>query len=962
MACDEAKAPAEVANVIPSPPFTNDDPWAGSGEGVVKCFFPGCDKTFGTHLKLIEHIRSKGKHGHGTPYSAFKGTPFHAKFTAEHNVKQKARYHTVDADEDEAPSATTAAAPCDGGAQPTKKAKTDKQIVMPRDVGDVGGTCHEERGEQAQQFKWVARLCWLKANMDGSLVFPLQVRDTVEHKGASSSTDIHAPSADHAALHHPTGNVRCSPPRFHDTRVHQQPRLEQSVALVSKSDARACATEVVTASCITADREHGFSDERHYHPLVKVLAKMADNVAETKVWVDEQKDKTKWQRGLPLVDVKPKYLSIQPPAAKGDDDVERADFPRDLKPDQVEVQDFTEYMMNYKLKKGSHLHKILLGARRILGFLDVTPDQAKPNVDINSCETIVSLCLAKKHTKLLDSPLLGRQYGWSASCVAGLHAYIGYLKYVLEGRLMSNEDDAWQQYMDVLNRFVGDIENSWTKRCKEYAAQMHLNKQAADLAIIKQIRIPTLQRAVYKGYATLLNIQSHFGTDSLPKNVRGLANAALAGGIAFDTFSGRKYEWEILKHAYVHDAICNGGDHLVCSQHKTAKTYGSIAKFLSPGLATAFAVYDSFARPDGFARFIVPASYGTTKVSLPGALNTFCRNFLDDDHVVPTFNIMRKMFHTHLHKIHGNDDRLKELMVILDAHSKAVQGRHYVLRDPEDDVKLARQLVFVVLGSTVEFPTMVDARQLRDDDAAVKHAFEKMFRAPSSVDERCDSDDDEPDDDESDEVLEFFEGAAMWGILKPPEQNFLALLDIEGARVDNPPEPQRPLQLEDRPPHDEPMPILDAQMLQAQSSAEVTQHRSDVAVKVECAAQPPQVAVPFDPLAFNPDTAYDFAAPNYRYVLDGCGTRSAIRGATHAKIRQVVREWQRVNGRDAYALPVDGRWYKNLRCFFIDHADLTADHGWHACRNSARAYVAQLKNADPANALVAQLARSTDVS
>ena len=398
------------------------------------------------------------------------------------------------------------------------------------------------------------------------------------------------------------------------------------------------------------------------------------------------------------------YLDIQPPAAKGDDDVWRAKYPKILKLDQVVIPAFEEFLATEKPKKGANHSKLALGLRRILGFLEVVPNAKHMDVHIGDCEVMVSLCRGRMHTKLLDSPLMGTKFTWTPLCVAGLNLYLRYHKNLLVEKLLQQDESSWPQYKDVLDKFIGDIEDSWTKRCHEHAATMHQRKQASDLNIIKQIKIPALQGAVYKGYATLFHIREHFGDAPLPKNIRGLANSVLTGGVCFDAFSGRKLEWEIMLWMYVQGVLEKNGDHFVCSQHKTAKTYGSIAKYLPPGLAKAFKVYAALHRPAGFKYFFVPARTGTAKVSFPNSLKTFLANFLDPGHVTPTFNIMRKLFHKALRTIGSDEEALKELMVILDAHSKAVQGTHYILRDPEDDVKLAKQLVKVVLKDTVAFP------------------------------------------------------------------------------------------------------------------------------------------------------------------------------------------------------------------------------------------------------------------
>jgi len=444
------------------------------------------------------------------------------------------------------------------------------------------------------------------------------------------------------------------------------------------------------------------------NPLWQLLATLCDNTAETNKWVNTQRDKTHWMKGLPVVTVKQKYMDIIPPPAKGEGTVRRATYPSYLIADRVSSPEFEKYLEKEKLMRGGNLTDMVTAVQRILGFLEVVPDAGKPNIGVKDCETMVALCSSKQHDKLLESPLLKPNFFWSPDLIRGLLLWIEYhLKMAME-RNMIGDPDTPIDYKHVLEKFARDIREYWLQRSHPAQTEAHSKKQMSDLKIIKMIDIPVLQAAVLKGYATLMHISDHFGNNQLPAKIRGTVNSCMAGGIAFDTFSGRKFEWEILTWLYVLEVLGTKQDFLVCSEHKTASTYGSIAKYLSPGLRKAFEVYASLWRPEGFKYFFVPANAGTEKVSLVNALLNFCKRFLAPNHVHPGFNVMRKLFHKGLRDVTDNDEALKELMVILDAHSKAVQGRHYILRDPEDDVKLAKQLVKVILRTTVTFPTIED--------------------------------------------------------------------------------------------------------------------------------------------------------------------------------------------------------------------------------------------------------------
>ena len=115
-------------------------------------------------------------------------------------------------------------------------------------------------------------------------------------------------------------------------------------------------------------------------------------------------------------------------------------------------------------------------------------------------------------------------------------------------------------------------------------------------------------------------------------------------------------------------------------------------------------------------------------------------------------------------------------MVIVDAHGKEVQNNHYILRDPADDVKVARGLVKAALEPLVSWPSDQDVEELVLVDPDWKQWLDHVL---GGMDE---DDDDDGEDEESegsdDEQLEYFEGGEKWGIKKQLEVHVLALLDL----------------------------------------------------------------------------------------------------------------------------------------------------------------------------------------
>ena len=115
-------------------------------------------------------------------------------------------------------------------------------------------------------------------------------------------------------------------------------------------------------------------------------------------------------------------------------------------------------------------------------------------------------------------------------------------------------------------------------------------------------------------------------------------------------------------------------------------------------------------RPENCETFLVPPQGGET-VDIPGCLRAACHFFLPPGRTYPTVNLLRKWFHTLLMQLTRNEETLKSVMVIVDAHSAAVQNKHYILKDPADHVKLAKVIFEAVMHRPVVWPSGADTAE-----------------------------------------------------------------------------------------------------------------------------------------------------------------------------------------------------------------------------------------------------------
>jgi len=164
---------------------------------------------------------------------------------------------------------------------------------------------------------------------------------------------------------------------------------------------------------------------------------------------------------------------------------------------------------------------------------------------------------------------------------------------------------------------------------------------------------------------------------------------------------------------------------------------------------------------------LVPVSMDASTISIPTCQTTFCKRHLKRWKVIKT-NLVRKWFHRELMHLTKDEEKLKDMMVILDAHSKKVMDGHYILKDPEDDVILAEALIKAVLGETVRFPT----------DAAIAahlHTHPELNGLLSKIihGEDVPEEDANIEADENEEPLDWWPSAAMFGV--PEVQDVMPL-------------------------------------------------------------------------------------------------------------------------------------------------------------------------------------------
>ena len=231
----------------------------------------------------------------------------------------------------------------------------------------------------------------------------------------------------------------------------------------------------------------------------------------------------------------------------------------------------------------------------------------------------------------------------------------------------------------------------------------------------------------------------------LPRDIQGYANALVVGVIYCNGFGGRCREWSILTKDHFLNQMRRHRDYVVCSTHKTSLVYGDLAKWLAPGTIQAMLQYLQLPRRDDVETFLHPVATDTAFVDVHLALKMFAVKMMPAQRRCLSANLLRRWYHTRLALEHPVLEELARL-----GTNRGVDAvRDSFLRDPLDDVFLAKILVEGVIGSCVPWPEPHEI----PSQAAIPRGFDPTLRDTDVASE--------------DEELEWFHGSERYGIPDP---------------------------------------------------------------------------------------------------------------------------------------------------------------------------------------------------
>ena len=792
--------------------------------------------------------------------------------------------------------------------------------------------------EAVPEEKWVQMLCWVKCDSNGEPLAPFECRGIVNKRQTQLTSDFHMPPKGDAQ-EMPRLSKFNEPPRrqrtINDAFRQSQPSNSNSGRAFLDPDDVICAMNHKTNSHeggpighnLPADVVCAFdnnlqkgapSSSKYEEPLVvkepdpmHMLSAMYHNLKSKQ---REEVDAKAWKDRIPKVSIKQAYIDEPAPKAKREQDCGKASWPKKFKKDKVELPALEQNMVRLATGKAQK-YVILKGAGRTLGALEVSDD-----TPITDVKVLIGFYLSHTYDPFISLDVLHPKFFWTADMLEGFCAYINFWIWKLKNMQVLGEIGSADNYTSCLDLLLAALKSGHLKRCNEFKEKAFKARAKDDHYVLKNW--PSIENEVKPAVNNALMIlkaigDKYIGQPSMPNNVLALANTCVGGVWEYNTFMGRV--WEIV-HCLAEDmglVIEKLLEYLLCKEHKTSKTYGDLVKYLTPGLLEALIVYNKLPKPNS-KYFLVPVSGGET-ISFQHYLKVFNTKFLKAK-VSPTCNQNRKFWHNYLRQLTKNEQGVKEIMKILDAHGTGVQDKHYLISGPEDDLALAKELVKNVLGDPVPWP----------EKAATEKDLEDLLKAPEI---KSEPESEENEFEEEAEELDYWEFGKLFGIRAPGQLDILPMGDVVGAEA---------------------MPILDKskapeQPLWAAGSgaawpAACTEKDDEgkESAKGEDKKNEKDVEMEEAPKKTEKEIIADLKK-KYPYLTSDSRRRTKIDPETHEKIWQYCEQWQKDERRGEFETPEKNVWYLELRAHLIDKKILTGFNCYDACRNSIRDTLTKLK-------------------
>ena len=613
-----------------------------------------------------------------------------------------------------------------------------------------------------------------------------------------------------------------------------------------------------------------------------------------------------WKDQLPCVSIRPTYINHKGVPAKADGgNVLRASWPKEFKQDgKVKLDDFKMYLMNDLSKTEGEAKSVCLFIGRILGAMDCRKSQGLQMPALTSVEVWVAFCWHLLND-FMALPIMGRRYYWTQDMIAAMMKYSQFFIEKLQKKQLEQDDETFSKFEDTLQFAIGRMERFSASCAKPAKARLNA-KYKEDARDIEGM--PTkeqMQAALQLAYLDANELVQNWSDESVMscRDKRLKLNDIMAAAIQLDTFGGRVKEWFEAQIEMIEEILDSGDDCLACANHKTSHQYGDVGKYISPGVRGMMQLYRQVPRPPGCTTFFVTASGGHMQFN--HCLKRFAAAYFPADKVAPRVNLMRKWIHSYLVRATQTEQELKKLMVLVDKHSKAVQEKHYIIKDPRTDANLAKQIMLLVFpGGLVKWPSAAEVA------AAMPGIRKRLYgTAAASAGE-----DGPGEDDEEEDELQYWAWGDLFGVREPltpiPDATPAAGHDVL----------------------DDMLPVTDGTTTEQPVVNTASERCRLFARRIVASAAKEDTQPPAKRNSSQSVGAADVSVEPKRKK------RTRVQDAAHDWIKEKLEAWQDANGVGRLAKPTESGWYVQKQRELLKAGLITEEHS----QDVVRSYVKHL--------------------
>ena len=471
----------------------------------------------------------------------------------------------------------------------------------------------------------------------------------------------------------------------------------------------------------------------------------------------------RWSKTLPTVSIRPEYLELAGPLpSKAGERI--SPWPIKFKQDLFVPSGLNRFLTSLKQVSGDQLSDTTRGVARFFNMLEVDGQPLESSPMLDDPGVLVAFYMSDIHHDLFKLKILDPGHPWTSKFISALKVLCElHISNLNKEQLLSN-DKRLGKHKVAIEQLLLELKAGFTKRVKIAKEKSLIERKGIDRKRIATFVVDVFKEAVRKAMIVLQFIHSTYSRAArMPSHIIAEATTCIVGILALNGFFGRNMEWEILSFEHIKEQFDKCLDFIVCSVHKTSSTYGDLAKWFAPGSIIAALRYMELPRRAHVVTFLCPAFASTRRVSVPTYLRRFSELYLSECEVFPTVNLLRKWYHTVLNRMVSDKARLQALFQSIDPHRGTTQEKHYVLTGPEDDARLAKQMVAAMMGDTVPWPSQEALSSGSDVVAAFEERITDKRAWMTGAAERdgtCSA-------AEGEDELEWFEFAQYFGIPNP---------------------------------------------------------------------------------------------------------------------------------------------------------------------------------------------------